>query len=112
MSSPLVPHSSPARGGNSEGAPATSKVRTCDKEGVNMVPTYTVCKIIYVYIYPPIRRVRLKGDRALALQSLSFSSALGGGAGVALPGKGERGGPGFMGWSPFLGGVVRSPFLD
>ena len=56
---------------------------------------------------PPIRRVRLKGIRALALQSLSFSSALEGGAGVALLGKGEReGGPGFMGCTPFGGGEM------
>ena len=57
---------------------------------------------------PPIRRVRLKGVRALALQSLSFSSALGGGAGVALPGKGGRGGAGVHRVHPILeeGGVL------
>ena len=59
--------------------------------------------------------MRLKGVRALALQSLSFSSALGDGAGVALPGKGERGGPGFMGCTPFGGrecGSLLMPPVD
>ena len=53
--------------------------------------------------------MRLKGVRALALQSLSFNSALGGGAGVALPGNGGRG----AGVTPpphFLGGGGSSPF--